>query len=638
VSVIDLIFGTFFGFVMHLCYIVTGNFGWSIVIFTLLTKLILFPISLISQKNSIVMVKIKPTLDDITARYENEPSLLMKEQKALYKKEGYSVIKALLPLLVQIPLIIGVISVINNPVKHLGDGVDPGFFGLDLFALPEGNLFIPALAILSTVFLCVMQNKYNVISREQGFFGKWGVALFLVIFTGWFVFVVPVGVGLYWTYSNVSGVLVLAVCNIIYNPKKYIDYENRSIKIKPTKEEKVVARERRKLEKTREREDMQRFYSADKELIFFSEASGFYKYFEGFIDYIIENSDITVHYLTADINDRVFGFNKPQFKAYFCSPHGLITAFMKFEAKVAVMTLADLDVYQYKRSIVCKDIEYIYTDHGLGSCNLTLRTGALNHYDTVFCNCTDYNEEIRSTQRVYGLPEKKLVNVGFVLLDTLIDSYNKSVQESKQNSEQNFVQRANKKPQILIAPSWQKDNILEYCLSPLMEGLFKTGANIILRPHPEFIKRFPGKMKSIFTKYEEQISSGKLEVQTDFSSNSTVYNSDLVITDWSSIALEFSLTTKKPSLFINTPMKVMNPEWEKIGVEPMDLKLRDEIGVSLDVDKLGSIDTVVQDLITRRDDYKTAITDIIDKRLYNVGSVAKVGGDYIIEQIMTRRS
>jgi len=612
---------------MRFCYIITDNFGWSIVVFTFLTKIILFPISLISQKNSIVMVKIKPALDDLQARYENEPDLLIKEQKALFKKEGYSALKAILPLLVQIPLIIGVISVVNNPERHLGTDIDPNFFGLDLFILP-GNLFIPILAVASTIFLCVMQNIYNVISREQGFIGKWGVALFLVIFTGWFVFVVPTGVGLYWTYSNITGVIVLAVCNMIYSPVKYIDYENRSVKNKPTKAEKEALRERRKIEKMREKEDMQRFHSASKELVFFSEASGFYKYFEHFITYITENSDITVHYLTADINDQVFNFDKPRFNAYFCSSNGLITEFMKMESFVVVMTMPDLDVYHYKRSIVCKDIEYIYTDHGLGSCNLTLRKGALNNYDTIFCQSTEYNDEVRATERVYDLPEKNLINVGFSLLDGLIERY---------ENEESTKPVTDKDLQILIAPSWQKDNILEYCLSPLLEGLFLLNAKIILRPHPEFIKRFPGKMKVIFEKYNDKIITEQFKIQTDFSSNSTVYKSDLVITDWSSIALEFSLTTKKPSLFINTPMKIMNPEWQKIDVKPMDLWLRDRIGISVDPSELDDVNNVVLKLIDDKDQFKTNINDIICNHIYNTGKTAKVGGDYIIDRIRARR-
>lgn len=47
-----------------------------------------------------------------------------------------------------------------------------------------------------------------------------------------------------------------------------------------------------------------------------------------------------------------------------------------------------------------------------------------------------------------------------------------------------------------------------------------------------------------------------IEIQTDFSSNSTVFDSDLLITDWSDISWEFAFTTKKPVLFINTPMKL----------------------------------------------------------------------------------
>lgn len=629
-DIIDLVFGSFFGYIMNLCYLTVGNFGWAIVVFTIVARAILFPISLISQKNSIIMVKIKPTLEDIQARYKDEPTVLMKEQRALFKKEKYSALKAILPLLVQIPIIIGVISVINNPARHLGESIDPNFYGMDLLALPE-SLFVPTLAILSTILLCVMQNIFNVISREQGFIGKWGVMIFLTIFTGWFVFVVPAGVGLYWTYSNISGVVVLAICNVIYNPKKYIDYENRSIKTKSTKEEKDAEREKRKREKVRETVDMQRFFSVKRELVFFSESSGFYKYFESFIDYIIKNSDITVHYLTADINDQVFDFNRPQLETYFCSGHGLITTFMKMDSDIVAMTMPDLEVYHYKRSIVRKDIEYIYIDHGLGSCNLTLRRGALDHYDTIFCYSKDYNEEIRATERVYELAEKKLVNVGFGLLDMLISNYNKAA------AQRNEEKADNKKTQILIAPSWQKDNILEYCLAPLLEGLFKLGADIILRPHPEFIKRFPGKIKDILEKYNNEISSGVFKVQSDFSSNTTVYNSDLVITDWSSIALEFSFTTKKPSLFINTPMKIMNPEWRKIDVRPMDLWLRDEIGISVDIEQIGEIKTLVQNILDRRDEYKADIERIMSEHLYNIGDAAKVGGEYIIERVMEGR-
>jgi len=629
VSLIDLIFGTFFGFIMRLCYAITDNFGWAIVVFTIVTKAVLFPISLISQKNSIIMVKIQPLLADLQARYDGETETLIKEQKALYKKEKYSTMKALLPLLVQIPVIIGVISVINNPTHHLSGDINSFFFSMDMFALPH-NLLVPALAIISTVLLCVIQNKFNVISREQGFIAKWGITIFLVIFTGWFVFVVPSGVGLYWTYSNLTGIAVLAVCNLVYNPKKYIDYENRSVKLKLTAAGKRDAREKRKLEKSREKEDLQRFFAADKELVFYSEASGFYKYFGYFIDYILDNSDITVHYLTSDINDQVFNMKKPRFETYFCSSHGMITTFMKMDCAVLAMSMPSLDVYHYKRSIVNKNVEYIYIEHGVGSYHLTHRKGAVDHYDTVFCYSKNNNEEVRNTEIIYGLPEKKLINVGFGLLNTMIKSYEEWLSKDAD------LTQISRKPQVLIAPSWQVNNLLEYCLDPLLQGLFALDVNIIIRPHPEFVKRFPGKMKAMSEKYNNNIGDN-LDIHTDFSSSDTVYASDLVITDWSSIAQEFSFTTKKPSLFINTPMKVMNSEWEKINVEPMEIWIRDKIGKSLDTDKLDQTQSIVQEMLDSRDAYKQAIENVISEYMYNTETAAQIGGKYIIDEVIAKR-
>ena len=136
----------------------------------------------------------------------------------------------------------------------------------------------------------------------------------------------------------------------------------------------------------------------------------------------------------------------------------------------------------------------------------------------------------------------------------------------------------------------------------------------------------------LLNKYADKIGKN-FEVQTDFSSNSTVYNSDIVITDWSSIAQEFSLTTKKPTLFINTPMKVMNPEWQKIGIEPMDIWIRDKIGVSVDIDKLDNINIIIEEMLNNKDKYKANIEDLLDNCLYNKGHAAEVGGRYIIKQV-----
>jgi YidC/Oxa1 family membrane protein insertase len=254
-----------------------------------------------------------------------------------------------------------------------------------------------------------------------------------------------------------------------------------------------------------------------------------------------------------------------------------------------------------------------------------LQENALDYFDTIFCYGPNHIREVREMERVYGLPPKTLVRTGFPLLDTMIQGA-----EAIGNA-------VNDPKVILIAPSWQQDNILEYCLDETLRPLLGAGYRIVLRPHPEFIKRFPGKMRAIEERYKDDV--GELfEIQTSFASSETVYSADLVITDWSSIANEFSYATKKPSLFINTPMKVVNPNYEKIPLVPLDISLRDEIGISVDVEDLDTLPDVVRTLLGAAEQYKEHIAEVVRENIFDVGDGARGGGQYIIDTLAGRTS
>ena len=126
-------------------------------------------------------------------------------------------------------------------------------------------------------------------------------------------------------------------------------------------------------------------------------------------------------------------------------------------------------------------------------------------------------------------------------------------------------------------------------------------------------------------------------MEDDFSGNFSIYTADILITDWSTIASEFSYATLKPSLFINTPMKVMNPNYQKIAAVPLDISLRDEIGVSLDTDQLDEIADKIDWLLKRRGDIREQIKEVRDRNIYNIGSSAAVGGSYIISRLQEKK-
>ncbi len=676
-SFFNTLLGVPLGYLMYLCYQLARNYGLAVILFTLLTKILLFPLSLSSQKNAVTLVRIRPALEDIRLRHAGNSPALMEEQKALYKEEGYSTLKGLLPLLVQIPVILGLIQVIYNPLQHLlhldqgtiallldrtasllnkpladlgagGQlkilemvqanpeayldlkgieailGMDTAFLGVNLTHTPSlgsVTLLYPLLSGLSALALALYQNSYYVLQRGQGPVKKAVMAAFLVAFSGFFAYLLPTGVGLYWIAGNLLSIPVLAASNLIHDPKKHGGHVETGHKTRPDRGEKAKIRQLEKDKRQRQKLDRRRFAARpDKRLVFYSEGSGYYKYFEGFIHYILEHSDLVVHYVTSDFDDRVFKRDLPRLESYYIGPVALIRFMMTLDATMVVMTTPDLENYHIKRSLVRKDVEYVYLDHGMTSFHLMLKKGALDHFDTIFCYGPNHMDEIRQTEELYDLPPKRLVKTGYPLLDSMIGQVRQ------------LGDRVNNPRVILIAPSWQKDSILDYCLDETLAPLLRTGYRVILRPHPEYVKRFPAKIEAIRDKYRDRLGPF-FELQVDFSSSETVYTADLVITDWSSIAQEFSYATGKPSLFINTPMKIMNPEYDRIASPPLDISLRQEIGLSVDPDQLADLPALVERLFDERDLYAGRIARIVSDNIYDLGEGARGGGAYIVGRL-----
>ena len=110
----------------------------------------------------------------------------------------------------------------------------------------------------------------------------------------------------------------------------------------------------------------------------------------------------------------------------------------------------------------------------------------------------------------------------------------------------------------------------------------------------------------------------------------------MLITDWSDIAWEYAFTTKRPVLFVNTPMKIMNPDYDKLPIVPMNIALRKVLGRDIDLDRLGNIDAAVRELLENKDGYRDIISKTLDEMVYNVGSSAEVGAKYIIAAVQKK--
>ncbi|MDD4699567.1 MAG: membrane protein insertase YidC [Oscillospiraceae bacterium] len=618
--------------VMKFCYEICHNYGLAILLFTLLSKIVLIPISIWVQKNSIKMVKMQPEINYMKIKFFGDHDRIAEEQNNIFKREKYHAMASIVPMFVQIVLLMAVIAAIKAGMADTS--INMYFLGIDLSAVPNNSstwfILSPIAAGFSAYLMCLAQNMSNVLQAEQSKINKYGamiLSIALSLYLGWFV---SVGVALYWVASNLLAIIQLYLLNWAINPKKYVNYEQlKASKTALTELEHIGNGQKIKLNREtikREKADYKRFFSVvNKHIVFYSESSGFYKYYSGIIQHLLTHTNITIHYITGDPNDIIFllADNNEKIKAYYIGEKKLITLMMKMESDIVVMTMPDLENFHIKRSYVKKDIEYIYIPHGMDSLNMTMRTGSVNHYDTVFCVGKHQKEEIMKTEQVYNLPSKRLIEWGYSLLDEMCSEYDASKKGNVTVDKKN----------ILIAPSWQPDNIVDSCLETILDKLKNRGYNIILRPHPQHVRHKSEYMETLKTKYAD---NEDIEIQTDFSSNNTVFEADLLITDWSGIAYEYAYTTRKPVLFINTPMKVMNPEYKKIGVEPINITLREKIGCSVDTDELDMLEEKVQNLFNQKDSYHEAIGKFVEEYIYNLGSSAEVGAKYIVSSLKTK--
>lgn len=625
-----MIFVDFLSWIMKLCYDIVGNYGATIILFTLISKIILLPISIWVQKNSIKMVKMQPEINRLKVKYFGDKDTIAEEESKIYKKYKYNPLASLVPLIAQIVLLLGVVEIVKNPTLYIGvENLDYYFLGFDLRWIASENggtaIWIPIIAGLSALALCISQNIMNVLQAEQSKWNKYGMLVLSVglsVYLGTFV---TAGVALYWTASNLMAIFQQWILNIFINPKKHVDYKALDKSRQELKELENIAKshKRTKEQIKKEKDDYKKFFSiANKKLVFYSESNGFYKYYKGIIEYILDNTNLTIHYITSDYNDQIFELakTKKQIKPYYIEEKKLITLMMKMDADVVVMTMPDINNYHIKRSYIRKDIEYIYIPHGLDSLNLTMRKGSMDNYDSILVTGKYQREECEKTNQVYNLKNRKIVDWGYSLLDDMISEYKRT--KKKPNNEKT----------IMIAPSWQKDNIIDLCLDKILKSVKGESYKVIVRPHPQQVRH----MKDYFEKMKEKYNNTNIIIQTDFSNTDSVFNADLLITDWSSIGYEYAFTTKKPVISIDTPMKVMNPEYDKIGVEPFNIWAREQIGEIVKTKDVKNINLVIKKILKKSTEYQKKISALRRKSVYNIGSSAEVGAKYIIGRVQTK--
>jgi hypothetical protein len=346
---------------------------------------------------------------------------------------------------------------------------------------------------------------------------------------------------------------------------------------------------------------------AERNIVFYSESGQDYHFFANILSHITEDFGKQVCYLTSDEDDQVFGTDNPKVLPFYIGK-GLSRTilFHTVDANVLVLTMLELHNHHLKRS-KC-DVHYVLVPHSMVSTHMVDRANAFDNYDTICCVGPHHQHEIRRREELFSLQAKNLLPCGYDRFDVLW---------SERDAARTEVNA--KGTSVLIAPSWGDQGLLESCGKELIENLLVHHFHVVLRPHPQTIRLNPTLIDELLELFGDH---ERFVYDRDMGATESLLAADAMVSDWSGAALELGLALEKPVLFVDVPPKMKNPDYERLGITPVEMALRDKLGHVVRPEDVHLSAELIEGMMLEinRPDY-----DVLrDEVLFNIGNGASV--------------
>ena len=353
----------------------------------------------------------------------------------------------------------------------------------------------------------------------------------------------------------------------------------------------------------------------ERSIVFYAENEASMNHFRTLIFELTERMNFQICYITSVKNDQILSSKNKNILSFYIGEGAARTKFfLTLRAKILVMDMPDLDRYHIKRS-KAYPVHYIYLFHSMFSIHSYLRKGALDNYDTIFCVGPHHVNELRTTEKLYGLKPKTIVNYGFGRLDTLLQEKEKFAKPD-----------SNLKDLILITPSYGDENLLEKCGIELIDTLLKSDFRVLLRPHFRTLRDSKELIDSIKNKFGKNPS---FIFEDGVIPPEYFHNSICMISDWSGISMEYAFTFERSVIFIDVPKKILNPDADDLPLEPIEISIRKKIGHIVSTNNIREIPNIINNLNNNTEDFKKQLKLIRQNTVFNISTSSKIGANYI---------
>jgi len=192
----------------------TNSWGWSIIILTVLIKIVLFPSSVKQYRSMHKMKQLQPKLKEIQEKYKDKPEELNRRTMELYQKENVSIFSGCLPMIFQMVILIIFYRVLQdkNFIEMIGDAT---FLGL---VLKKNQYWQIALISGLTTFLQQKLTMPATGSDQQ----SQSFLYFMPLLFGYITFTLSATIGIYWVASNIIGIIQQYIINEYFIVKEHI--------------------------------------------------------------------------------------------------------------------------------------------------------------------------------------------------------------------------------------------------------------------------------------------------------------------------------------------------------------------------------------------------------------------------------
>jgi len=199
-----------FGWMLFQIYGIVHNYGLSIIIFTILMKVLLLPLNIKQTKSMKDMQRLQPELQKLNKKYKNNKEKLNEETLKLYKTFKVNPAGGCLPLLLQFPILIGLYQTLLNPgdwvfVNGSISGIDMSFLWLESLSVPDPIYVLPILAALFTFITqkFTMASSPNTNPDDPNAKTQKIMLYAMPLMIGYISISMPAGVALYWVVQNI---------------------------------------------------------------------------------------------------------------------------------------------------------------------------------------------------------------------------------------------------------------------------------------------------------------------------------------------------------------------------------------------------------------------------------------------------